>query len=195
MVDGSWPMRRPDLEVIINLVAAGSRVLDLGCGDGELLADLVAQKKVTARGVEFDEDNVRACISRGLSVRHGDIDEGMADYPDNLFDYVILSQTISYLHNPLAVVQEMVRIGRNAIISFDNCGYWRQRLQAVLGHGLGHKIASGQPLSRSISLRQFDEMLLRLHLRCGKRFCLTGAKIVRRWPALLAQMAVYVVTK
>ena len=195
MVDGSWPKRRPDLEVIINLVAEGSRVLDLGCGNGELLADLVAQKKVTARGVEFDEENVRACIGRGLSVRHGDIDEGMADYPDNLFDYVILSQTISYLHNPLAVVQEMVRIGRNAIISFDNCGYWRERWRAAMGHGLGHKIASGEPLSRSISLRQFDEMLLRLHLRCGKRLCLTGARVVRHWPGLLAQMAVYVVTK
>src|SRR4051812_33258865 len=100
---------RPDFHVIGEIVEPGSRVLDLGCGEGELLAWLIANKRVLARGVEISPSQVRRAIGRGVSVYQGDIDEGLADYPDNAFDYVILSQTLQETRSPLEVLREMLR--------------------------------------------------------------------------------------
>ena len=147
---------RPDLAAIIDLVAPKTRVLDLGCGDGELLAKLVVAKQVSARGVEISETLVRAAISRGLSVRQGNIEEGLADYPSNLFDYVVLSQTIAFLNRPEPVVREMLRVGKCAIISFENAGYWRARVRMLRGAGFGEPIHSGEPRERAITLQQFE---------------------------------------
>jgi methionine biosynthesis protein MetW len=186
---------RPDLEVIVEMVPAGARVLDLGCGDGTLLAELVAQKNVQGRGVEVDEANVRACMSKGLSVRHGNIEDGLADFPDGMFDIVILSQTVAYLNRPLGVMQEMARVGRSAIISFENAGYWRARCRAVSGHGSGNTLASGQPRIRSITLLQFHEALRQLNLRAEAGVFLRGGSRVGLWPSLWADAAVFRVTK
>lgn len=122
---------RPDLHAIANLVPARAKVLDLGCGDGELLAYLVAQKGVEGRGIELGEADVLACVGRGLSVRQGNLEEGLADYPASSFDYVILSQTLPFLDAPQMILTEMLRVGRRAIISFPNWGYWRCRWQLL----------------------------------------------------------------
>lgn len=123
---------RPDLRLIADLIPAGDRVLDLGCGDGALLDYLVHGKGVKGRGIELSEAGVLTCVRRGLSVRQGNLQEGLADYPDGRFGTVVLSQTLPFLDDPSMVLAEMVRVGRRAIVSFPNWGYWRCRLQLLL---------------------------------------------------------------
>src|SRR3954465_15549954 len=123
---------RPDFHVIGEIIEPASRVLDLGCGEGELLAWLVEQKRVLARGVEISPAQVRRAIGRGVSVFQGDIDEGLKDYPDKAFDYVILSQTLQETRSPLQVLREILRVGRRAIISFPNYGHWSVRLAMLM---------------------------------------------------------------
>lgn len=186
---------RPDLKAIIDIVAPQTRALDLGCGDGELLALLVSSKQVRARGVEISEVLVRNAISRGLSVRQGNIEEGLADYTDNIFDYVILSQTIAFLNRPAPVFKEMLRVGKAAIVSFDNAGYWRARLQMVMGNGFGAPIASGEPRERAITLPQFEQFVKRAGAAIEQRVLVRKERRVVYLPKLMSQTAVYVLRK
>ncbi len=118
---------RPDLAVIAANVASGARVLDIGCGDGALLAALRDNKGVDARGMELDPGNVAECVARGLSVIQGDADSDLADYPDAAFDYAILSQTLQTTMRPDLVLGELLRVGRKAFVSFPNFAHWKVR--------------------------------------------------------------------
>lgn len=124
---------RPDLAVIAANVAPGSRVLDIGCGDGELMAALRDEKQVDARGLELDAGDVAGAVARGLSVVQGDADADLADYPDNSFDYAILSQTLQTTRAPDVVLEHLLRIGRHAFVSFPNFAHWRVRASLLWG--------------------------------------------------------------
>jgi methionine biosynthesis protein MetW len=119
---------RGDLRLVAEMIAAGTRVLDIGCGDGVLLASLARQKGVDGRGMELSQSGVNACVRHGLSVIQGAANHDLEDYPSNAFDYVVLSQTLQATHQPKRVLEHLVRIGRRVIVSFPNFGHWRIRL-------------------------------------------------------------------
>ncbi|MEL7027898.1 MAG: methionine biosynthesis protein MetW, partial [Pseudomonadota bacterium] len=124
---------RPDLLLIADMVEPGASVLDIGCGDGELLQLLASERGADARGMELSQHGVNACVAKGLSVIQGDADADLDGYPDNAFDYVILSQTLQATRRPDAVLDRITRIGRHAIVSFPNFGHWRIRLGLAFG--------------------------------------------------------------
>ena len=187
---------RPDFSVIGEIIQPGSRVLDLGCGEGELLAWLVDHKQVIARGVEIAAAQVRKAIGRGVSAYQGDIDEGLADYPAKAFDYVILSQTLQETRSPLHVLQDMLRVGRRAIVSFPNFGHWSVR-QAMLFTGQAPKTKLfpydwyNSPNIHFLSINDFEDLCRESGFPIEKRYFLSGSTRVTVMPNLMAQTAVF----
>jgi methionine biosynthesis protein MetW len=133
---------RFDLSVLVGMVEPKSRVLDVGCGDGLLLQLLASRKEVDGRGVELSQRGVNDCVAKGLSVIQGDADTDLRDYPEDSFDYVILSQTLQATRRPRVVLEHMLRIGRRAIVSFPNFGHWRVRAQLLLSGRMPKSINS-----------------------------------------------------
>lgn len=187
---------RPDFYLIGQIVEPGSRVLDLGCGEGELLAWLVENKRILARGVEISAADVRKAIARGVSIYQGDIDEGLADYPDHAFDYVILSQTLQETRSPLQVLKEMLRVGRRVIVSFPNFGHWSVRASMLVsGRAPRTKLFPyswyNSPNIHFLSVKDFEELCQDQNLAVERRYFLSDSHRVSFLPNLMAKTAVF----
>jgi homoserine O-acetyltransferase len=193
---------RIDYELIESLIEPDSRVLDIGCGDGQLLASLAADKNVRAEGIELDQDLVLACVNRGLPVIQRDVERGLENYADKSFDYVILSQTVQTLKNPKKVFTELLRVGKKVIVSFPNFAHWRSRAQLFF---LGRApVTSHLPFDwhdssniHFLSLRDFDRFCEELSVKVEKRIPLgeTRLGLVKFAPNLLAEQVIYVTSK
>jgi methionine biosynthesis protein MetW len=191
---------RSDYAIISELIAPNTRVLDLGCGEGELLAWLQEHQGVDARGVELIGSRVQRAIARGVSVYQGDIDQGLADYPDGAFDYVILSQTLQEVRTPLKVLREMLRVGRRAIVAFPNFGHWRVRL-AHLWTGRAPKTRLfpydwyNSPNIHFLTVHDFESLARQEGWVVERSLFLTGHRTVSAFPNLTAETAVFLVRR
>ncbi|MEO5573705.1 MAG: methionine biosynthesis protein MetW [Gammaproteobacteria bacterium] len=191
---------RPDLEIIGEWIAPHSRVLDLGCGDGTLLSRLRATRQVTGYGLEIDSANIVKCIKAGVSVIQTDLDAGLSDFDANSFDYVIMSQTLQAVYYPERLLDEMLRVGREGIVTFPNFGHWQCRLQLTLG---GH-----MPVSRTLpsewyntpnihlcTLQDFERLCRKKGIAILERTVVDHAHRtslgMRLWPNLLGEIALY----
>jgi methionine biosynthesis protein MetW len=182
---------------IVDHTTEGSRVLDIGCGEGELLARLAEEKGVKGTGIELSEACVIKAVQRGLSVHHGDVEEGLDHYADGFFDQVILSLTIQELRDPKRVLEEAFRVGKKAIVVFPNFAYWRSRWQlAVLGRApttqnLPHSWFES-PNRHFLTVRDWDSFYQREECcKCLARGFLSSGKPVRHFPNLFAEVAMY----
>jgi methionine biosynthesis protein MetW len=196
------PRRRVDYELIEELIEPGSRVLDLGCGDGQLLQELIEKKQAMGRGVELDDARALECISKGLAVYHGDLLEGLSFYGNGAFETVILSQTLQQTLNPRIVLREMLRVGRRAIISFPNFGHWRVRGQLiVLGRMPRTRTLPHQwydtPNVHLLTVQDFREFCAAEHVRILTEIFLTGRgeRMVPVLENLRAALAIFQVEK
>jgi methionine biosynthesis protein MetW len=191
---------RSDYAIIGELVEPRTKVLDLGCGEAELLAWLKENKQVDARGVEMSAAKVRRGIARGVSVYQGDIDEALADYPDSTFDTIILSQTLQETSRPLRVLTEMLRVGRTAIVAFPNFGHWRVRV-AHLMSGRAPKTElfpydwHSSPNLHYLTVQDFESLVSEQKWQVDRRIFLSGLRQVKLMPNLTAEVAVYMFRK
>jgi methionine biosynthesis protein MetW len=191
---------RSDYAIISELITPGTRVLDLGCGEGELLAWLQENKDVEARGVEIVGARVQRAIARGVSVYQGDIDQGLADYPDGAFDYVILSQTLQEVRSPLKVLREMLRVGHRAIVAFPNFGHWSVRLEHLRsGRAPKTKLFPHEwydsPNIHFLTVEDFESLARRESWAVERRLYLSANRRITVLPNLLAETAVFLVRR
>lgn len=139
---------RPDLAVIASLIRPGARVLDIGCGEGDLLDWLRAHRQVDGRGIEIDQQQVHRAIARGIPVIQGDVGSDLQHYPDQSYDFVVLSQTLQTMSDPRTVLEQLVRIGQQAIVSVPNFGHWKNRLQLL--------VTGRMPVTKTLSYQWYD---------------------------------------
>jgi methionine biosynthesis protein MetW len=186
---------RRDLETIAELVPAGSRVLDLGCGSGELLAHLRQHKDCSGYGIEIDDANVHACVQRGVDVIQLNLEEGLALFDDNSFDVVMQLDTLQHLRNTERMLKETARVGRIGIISFPNFAHWPNRLRVLGGRMPVTKALPYQwydtPNIRVGTYADFEVLARKSGLDVTDSFGLQAGRVVRRWPNLMASVAVF----
>jgi methionine biosynthesis protein MetW len=191
---------RKDYAIISAIIEPNTRVLDVGCGEGELLHWLARHKQVDARGVEIAGSKVQRAIARGVSVYQGDIDQGLADYPDEAFDYVILSQTLQEVRKPLKVLKEMLRVGKRAIVAFPNFGHWSVRL-AHLWSGRAPRTKLfphdwyDSPNIHFLTVHDFEALAAKERWTVERAFYLSSDKEVQMLPNLMAELGVFLIRK
>lgn len=191
---------RSDYAIIGELVEPGTKVLDLGCGEGLLLSWLKENKKVNGRGVELSGANVQKAIARGVSVYQGDLETALEDYPDQAFDYVILSQTLQETRHPHKVLQSMLRIGRHGIVAFPNFGHWRVRWSHLWTGGapktdLFPHDWYDSPNIHFLTVFDFEALARKENWRIERSIFLAGGDEVTVYPNLMAEVAVFLFTR
>ena len=187
--------QRPDFAAIAGWVGMGSSVLDLGCGDGSLLRYLRESRRVTGYGVEIDDDRVLACVKSGVNVVQGDLERGLSEFESRSFDYVVLSQTLQAIMDGERIINDMLRVGREGIVTFPNFGYWRNRLQVLGGH---MPVSDNLPYQwhdtpnvHLCTISDFENFCAGHGVRIVERKVLTGGRPVSVLPNLLGSLAVY----
>ncbi|MGZ7130045.1 MAG: methionine biosynthesis protein MetW [Halobacteriota archaeon] len=194
-------MQRYDQDIIVSLMPVGSRVLDLGCGNGDLLLKLKRGGMTDIRGVEINDRCIAACVRKGLTVFHGDIDEGLSDYDDGSFDYIVLNQTLQVVHKPTLVINEMLRVGNRAIVSFPNFGHYKIRWH-LLSKGQMPKVDFlprdwyDTPNIHLSTISDFEVFCRMRHIMIeriiGLRSCATR-KTAKHFQNLLSQVGIFVI--
>jgi methionine biosynthesis protein MetW len=191
---------RSDYAIISELIEPDTRVLDLGCGEGELLDWLAQNKNVDARGVEISGARAQQAIARGVSVFHSDLEDALADLPDQAFDYVILSQTLQETREPLKVLRDMLRVGRRAIVAFPNFAHWSVRLAHLFtGRAPKTKLFPhdwfNSPNIHFLTVDDFESLAAAEKWTVERRIFLHGARTVGFLPNLMAEVAVFLIRK
>jgi methionine biosynthesis protein MetW len=192
-------LERLDHKIIASIVTPGSKVLDLGCGEGELLDYLVKKRDVDGRGIEINEAAIYKCVARGLSVSHEDIDSGLKHYPDQFFDYVIFNQTMQQVHKPRHAIIRALRIGKKVIVGFPNFCHVQARVQLTL-HGHVPITPSlpytwyDTPNLHFLSIRDFIQFCRDERITIEKRVFLSKLRTVRLLPNLLAYNGLFVLS-
>ncbi|HKA45968.1 MAG TPA: methionine biosynthesis protein MetW [Burkholderiales bacterium] len=188
-------IQRADFAAIAGWVRMGSSALDLGCGDGSLLKYLRDSRRVAGYGVEIDDDRVLACVKNGIDVIQGDIERGLSEFEDRSFDYVILSQTLQAVRNSEHIIREMLRVGREGIVTFPNFGYWKNRLQVAAGR---MPVSDNLPYEwhetpniHLCTIDDFEGFCASRGVKILERKVLTRNEPVTWWPNLLGALAVY----
>jgi methionine biosynthesis protein MetW len=170
--DSSADALRRDLEVIYEMIPAGCRVLDLGCGRGELLSRLIADKQIFGQGLELSLPSVCACIEKGVPVIQANLDQARLDFPDNRFDYVILNQTLQWLHRPEEMLREIVRVGHWGIVSLSNSAHWRLRLHLLAAGRLplaaDNRLSAESHPAHSLTLKDWQDWTIRLQIKTAE---------------------------
>ncbi len=195
---------RADLDIIQEWIAPDSKVLDLGCGDGELLARLKQQKNIAGYGVEFDHDNITTCLEKGVNVIEKNIDEGLASIKDNSFDTVIMTQALQVMHRPDQIVDEMLRIGKECIVTFPNFGHWRARgYLAFRGKMPVSKFLPytwyNTPNIHFCTFKDFENLCVERNIHILERTVVDNEHkhhwSIRLWPNMLGEIAIYRITR
>ena len=186
---------RSDLAAIVQWVPDGARVLDLGCGDGSLLRSLWQERAAPGYGVEIDDDNVLACVANDVNVLQVDLESGLSLFADGSFDCVILSETLQTIHRTEFLMREMLRVGREVIVSFPNFGHWRARFQVALGRMPVSEALPYEwyetPNVHHCTIRDFEDLCRRLAVRIKERLALHEGRPVTTLPNLMGSIAVY----
>ncbi len=195
---------RPDLEIIQNWIQPSSRVLDLGCGDGTLLSYLAAEKNVKGIGIEIDSSKIEACIRRGVNVIEQNIDFGLVNFQTGSFDTVLLAQTLQASSKPDLLIDEMLRVGKNGIVTFPNFGNWKSRLNLVnKGRMPVSKYIPHQwyntPNIHLCTVKDFDALCLEKDIKVLAKTVVDsqhqGSWAMKAWPNFLGEVAIYHLTK
>ena len=187
--------QRPDYAAIAGWVSMGSSVLDLGCGDGSLLRYLRESRRVTGYGIEIEDDGVHDCVKNGVNVIQGDLERGLSDFEDRSFDYVILSLTLQAVRHSERLIKDMLRVGREGIVTFPNFGYWKNRLQVIGGH---MPVSDNLPYEwhdtpnvHLCTIADFERFCGSRNVKILERKVLTRGRPVSVLPNLLGSLAVY----
>jgi len=188
-------MQRYDFELIASWIPEGSRVLDLGCGDGALLAGLAATRNASGYGIEIDDANVLTSVRNGINVIQDDLDSGLSTFGDNAFDFVILSQTLQAMWNVEGVMNEMLRVGREGIVTFPNFGYWRHRLDVFQGRMPVSKTLPHSwydtPNIHLCTVKDFEDLCAKVGAEILDERVLHAGRQVKLLPNLLGSLGVF----